>query len=508
MRNLINAAVAGDAPGFWNGVLLFAVLIIVLVVFQAVRRFAQEHCRALIENTLKRRLFSNLVHGDVLQVQGVHTGEWANRFASDTQTVADGVVTIVPAVAGMAVQLFGSLLLLSIMLPGALWILVPVALAAILLTYRFRRSLKVQHKAICEADGRLRSFFIERLGSLAVIKSFLQEDETAREADGLMEDHYAARMRRNRLSNMCNTGFAVAMRGIYLLAVVYCGYGILQRTLSYGTLVAAIQLVGQVQSPLANITGCVPKIAALIGSAERLMEADEIREQVVVHDLECGDCTCQFAGLEFKNVYFEYPRSSEGATTVACPDLLVKKGEFVALAGPSGGGKSTTLRLMMALHPPTGGRCSVLLKDGGAEPLTPAWRSLFAYVPQGNQLLSGTIRDVVAFGNEEAACRDDDIRAALYVACADFVWDLPDGMDTMLGEGGLGLSEGQMQRIAVARAVFANRPILLLDEATSSLDSANERRLLENLRAMTDKTVVIVTHRPAALEVCDRVVNF
>ena len=167
----------------------------------------------------------------------------------------------------------------------------------------------------------------------------------------------------------------------------------------------------------------------------------------------------------------------------------------MVFTGPSGCGKSTLLKLLMCLYPLDSGQRFLSTKTGN-QPLTPAWKSLFAYVPQGNQLLSGSIRSIVAFGDEDRAQDGNAIYNALKIACADdFVRRLENGLDTVLGERGAGLSEGQMQRIAIARAVYSNHPILLLDEATSALDEATALRLLNNLRKMTDKTVILVTHR-------------
>lgn len=189
-------------------------------------------------------------------------------------------------------------------------------------------------------------------------------------------------------------------------------------------------------------------------------------------------------------------------------DLTIRKGEYIAFTGPSGCGKSTVLKLLMCLYPlDVGSR--TLETTSGTQLLTASWRSLFAYVPQGNQLLSGTIRDIISFGDLRKAQDDAGILRALRIACAeDFVQKLEKGLDTMLGEHGQGLSEGQMQRIAIARAVFSEHPILMLDEATSALDEATARQLLENLRRMTDKTVLLVTHRPNQTEFFDRVLSF
>lgn len=189
-------------------------------------------------------------------------------------------------------------------------------------------------------------------------------------------------------------------------------------------------------------------------------------------------------------------------------NLEIPKGSCVSLTGPSGCGKSTILKLMMALYQIDGGE-RILKTTDAMIPLTAMWRRMFAYVPQGNQLMSGTIREIITFRNEQQMNEEERIEQALRIAdAADFVSQLPDGIDTVLGEQGTGLSEGQMQRIAIARAVFADNPIMMLDESTSALDEQTEKNVLANLRSMTDKTIVIVTHRKAVLEICDWEIQF
>jgi ATP-binding cassette subfamily B protein len=196
---------------------------------------------------------------------------------------------------------------------------------------------------------------------------------------------------------------------------------------------------------------------------------------------------------------------------VVLKDISVEigKGQYVAFTGHSGCGKSTVLKLLMCIYKLDGGRRYITDRAGNTEDLSARFHRLFAYVPQGNQLMSGTIREVVCFADKSELHNDERINNSLKIACAyEFVSELDDGVDTLLGERGTGLSEGQMQRIAIARAIYSKCPILLLDEATSALDEATERKVLENLKNMTDKTVVIVTHRPAALDICDRILQF
>ena len=528
LRSLVNAAVEGQQSALLANVILFAAISVGVLVLQSVRRYLQERARSTFENALRQRFLDTVLHADLSRVQATHTGEWMSRLTTDARTVAEGAVSVVPSVAGMAVQLVGSFVLLAAMVPQVAWLLIPGAVVFMAVTLGFRRVLKRLHRRIREADGRVRSFLTECLGSLLVVKSFGREAAVEEISAGLLEGYRAARMRRNHFSNLCNVGFGAAVRAAYLLAVAYCGYGILRGTVSYGTFVGALQLVGQVQGPIANITGCVPRYFAMTASAERLMEAEELPSDGAS---ACADACVvaperlrEFAGIELAGASCRYVPAApaaepdapvrlatevpEGGRVVVCPDMRIGRGEFVALTGPSGCGKSTSLKLMMALCPLEAGSCSVLLEGGAREPLTAAWRGLFAYVPQGNHLMSGTIREAVTFGDVSAPDCDERVRAALRVACADFVDALPGGLNTRLGEGGCGLSEGQVQRLAIARAVYTDRPVLLLDEVTSSLDPATERQVLQNLRALEDKTVVVVTHRPAALEVCTRQVEF
>jgi ATP-binding cassette subfamily B protein len=280
--------------------------------------------------------------------------------------------------------------------------------------------------------------------------------------------------------------------------------------MSYGTFTAVLQLINQVQNPITNLSGFLPRYYAMLASADRLIEAEQFVEDdrtPAVADVE-RFYREEFRGLQLKDACFTYRIGRESPQLLNGLDLTIRKGEYVAFTGPSGCGKSTVLKLLMCLYPLDSGARNVMSTTGDL-PLTAGWRGLYAYVPQGNQLMNGTIRDVVTFGEQDAADKDEAIYRALEIACADqFVRELPDGLDTMLGERGAGLSEGQMQRIAVARAIYSDRPVLLLDEATSALDDATEKQLLKNLRAMTDRTVIIVTHRSAVLDVTDTEIRF
>lgn len=507
LRDMIDSAVAQNWRSFASYALLFVGVIVVQLVLRMLDRWFKEHASSTLENRLKQRLFSMLMERDYAAVTAMHSEEWMNRLVSDTQIAANGVVSIVPEASGMIVMLFSAVGAALWMLRAVAWIALPVGAAIVVMVYVFRKKLKSLHKAIREADGALRITLSERLAELILVRTFQREADVQKQAEEAMERHRAARLRKNRYSCAANLMYGLFMRGAYAAAAIYCGIGILNGTLSYGTFVAILQLVGQIQTPFANLSSYLPQYYAMIASAERLMEAetfakdcDTPRKSTAEIDTYYRDA---FERVEMDRLSFTYRPTDERAHAVVFRELCaeISKGETVVLTGESGGGKSTLLKLLLCLYAPDEGTIR-LVDQNGTQPLTAAYRGLFAYVPQGNRMYSGTIRSLLTFG--DTSISDEAIKNALTVACADFVWELENGVETVLGERGSGLSEGQLQRLSIARAMLSEHPILLLDEATSALDEATEAELLKHLRSMTDRTVLIVTHRKKALEIADR----
>jgi len=522
LRNIVDSASDHNESGFWHYVMLIIILVAARLGVRAVIRWLNELSCSTFENIFKNRLVKNIMYKDFAHVSALHSGEWLNRMTNDTVVVANSYVDILPGLIGMVVKMFSALIMIIALDNRFALIIIPGGIILVILTYAFRKVLKKMHKEVQESDGKLRIFLQERIGSLMIIRSFAAEKQTEDEAFELMNNHKHSRMKKNRFSNFCNIGFGAAMNSMYLFGACYCGYGILTDTISYGTLTAITQLISQIQSPFANITGYLPKYYAMIASAERLMEIEAFEDESTENPLQLDE-VCRYYSNNFKSfglsdvdfTYFASGDKMENLSKERMPvvlkniSLTINKGEYLAFTGHSGCGKSTVLKLLMCIYKLDRGERFVIDSDGKKDLLSPKWHRLFAYVPQGNQLMSGTIRDVIAFSDKSRSQNDTEIMNALKIACADdFIDELENGIDTLLGERGTGLSEGQMQRIAVARAIFSNSPILLLDEATSALDENTEKRLLENLRSMTDKTVVIVTHRPAALKICDRIMSF
>ena len=500
-RAIVDSAVGKDADTFRENVLLAIGLVVVSLAVSALIRWLNELAKSDLENTYKRRLLDNILIKDYASVSSTHTAEWLNRLTNDTTVVANGMVEILPGLVGMFVRLISALVMIIYLDPWFAYVFIPGGIAMVGLTYAFRGVLKRLHKSIQESDGDLRIFLQERISNLMVIKAFSAEEHVSEGAQKAMLQHKTARLRRNRFSNVANIGFGAAMQGMYLIGVIYCAHGIMEGTISYGTLTAVMELIGQIQGPFANISGYLPRFYAMTASAERLMEAEDYQDEGWTADREAIRDYYEhaFHALGLRNASFAYASASDDTVPVILENLTleIRKGETIAFCGHSGCGKSTVLKLLMCMYPLDAGQRYIDERE-----LTSYFRRLFAYVPQGNALMNGTIKDIVAFAEEADDAR---LKRALTLACAnDFVEDI----DEELGERGSGLSEGQMQRLAIARALYADAPILLLDESTSALDEETEQRLLENLRSMTDKTVIIVTHRKAALSICDRVLEF
>ncbi len=517
LSHLVDGAVSGDNVKFRYAAVGFILLVAGQIILRAVNRYLEESAKASLENSFKERLYENLFQREYARVTATHSGEWVNRLTSDTQVVADAMAQIVPGITGMMVKMFGALIAILYYLPSFGYLLIPGGVILILLTYVFRSKLKILHKKVQEADGGLRVFLQESIESMMVVRAYGKESETFLQMADKMEVHKKSRLNRMKFSNICNIGFGAAMQGAYVLGAIVCGYGILIGTMSYGNLMAVMQLIGQIQTPFANITGYLPKFYAMLASAERLMEIEVYEMGMDMEDYHSLEDIQQFYQNELKAICMEEgefcyktfgEENAQRPITLHDIDLRINKGEYIALMGPSGCGKSTILKVLLSLYKLEKGQLYMETNKKCNIELTAKYRKLFAYVPQGNALMSGNLREVVTFADASGMRNEEDIWRALTIACADvFVKELPEGLDTVLGERGIGMSEGQMQRIAIARAIYSGNPILLFDESTSALDEQTEAKLLSNLRNLTDKTVIIVTHRPAALKICDKIVQ-
>ena len=512
MKGIVDSAVAQNKAGFVKGLGSFGLLMLTLLFLRILLRQMEEATRSGMENRLKAKLFEKLLQKDYESVNALHSEEWMNRMTSDTAVCAGGMTDILPGFLGLLVRLVGALGMVLVLQRGLAYILIPGGVVFMGITLILRKYLKAYHKKVQEKDGAVRVFVQEHISSMLILRTFGVEQEALQGADRELREYRKARMKKALVSNFCNTGFSVAINGMYLLGLGYCGFGIVNGTVSYGTLTAILQLIGQLQTPLAGISGFVPRFYATLASGERLMEVESFKETDTKNVKSAEEAKQIYENrlreIRLDKVAFDYHKEKEDFQVLQEVSLRVQKGDYVAITGTSGCGKSTLLKLLMGIYEPKSGKIEALLEDGSTMPIFDLKR-LFAYVPQGNYLMSGTIREIVTFGKEkETKDHTLTVEQALQLACGEFVFELPEGLETVLGEKGAGLSEGQMQRIAIARALYTDAPVLIMDESTSALDGATEIALLQNLKQLKNKTVFIVTHRPEALRICNREVEF
>ena len=505
MRRAIDCAVSGQMTAFYQSAIGIAILIFMQIGLRALNRFVEDDTKAVIDNRLRQKTFHGILKSEYGDVKEYHTGELMNRITSDVSIITDGAVTLLPSILSMVVRIVGILLVMRTIEPWFVVVFLAGGILVAALSVVPRKFQKRLHKRVQEADGEVRSFLQESLESLLVIHAFGCEEKIEAENEDKMKNHRKVRRTRSNVYNLFGSGLRFLMQCGYLFGFAWCGIGILEGRITYGTLTAVLQLIGQIQTPFANMGSTFPKYASMLASAERLMEITEkaskeernargTREEVYE----------KLESISFEQVSFAYDYDRP---VLQNESFSVKKGEFAALIGSSGIGKSTIMKLLLSVYQPNEGEIKVQLQDETIA-LKDLPKGMFAYVPQGNYLMSGPIWKVVGFAEKSDTIDRDKVEEACKVACAhEFIMELPNGYDTVLGERGDGLSEGQMQRIAVARAVYSGCPILLLDEATSALDADTERRMISSLKEMSDYTVFLVTHRRDVWELCDRVLE-
>jgi len=507
LQQVVDSATGQNDKSLGVSLAYFAGLILLTIALQAIVRYLSEKTKARLEKTFRQRLFSQLLSRDYAGVCATHTGEWMNRMTSDVNVVINGVTQIVPDFSGSMIRILSAAAALTLMVPGLVIALLSGGIAIAVVSLAFRKKLKIYHSKIQTADGKVRSFLQESMQGLPVIHSFNREDGMQESAAALMDEHMRIRLKRMHFVNFCNVVIRSALQGAQFLGVALCGWMILQGQITYGSMSAILHLVSQLESPLAGISKYIPQYYSMIASAERLMEPESYEKDAEETPKQAEEIRefyqNDFVALHLDDVSFAY-RDNEKVRVLDSVSFTLKKGASLAITGESGCGKSTLLKLLLGLYKSNQGEVSLETVSGERIALDTGYRSLFAYVPQGNLLFSGTVREMLSFSDKTLMHDDEKLWNALRVAAADeIIAQRPEGLDAVLGEGGRGFSEGQIQRLAIARAILFERPILLFDEATSSLDEETERKVLNNIKEMTDYTVILVTHKEASRTACD-----
>ena len=538
-RAVIDQAVAGNVDGLLASAAVLAGVIIAQLVLRLAINSTQERIRARFALELRKSLLGSIFAARFGNVLRFHSGELSNRMFSDVQVVSNGVATIIPSFVSMLMQLVFAIAVLALISPPMVALFAVAALLSFVLARTLRGRLKALHKTVQEKEGAVRVFLQEALEHQLVIRSFGAQPATSARADALQEDHFAAQMRRRGYSIAANASFSFFFNALYAVALTWCAFELLHGTMSYGTLMAVLQLVARIQAPVSSLSGMLPQLYQALASAERLMEVAKLPHSEGCLPVTAKEFYQRLSGVRMRDLAFSYDdEEAEGAAVSAggmeapsgeetvsltCADVFVPKGSFVVVEGPSGSGKSTLFKLLLGAYDADGfayelaegaaTSAAAALSAGAPLADAPAGATTtvsscaasqvppgaFAYVPQDNFLFAGSIRENVAFATPDAT--EDQVEHACEVACAwEFVEELPLGLDTTIGEHGQGLSQGQLQRLAIARAVCSGAPIMVLDEVTSALDDATEAAVLANIASLPGKTIFVAAHRAKARE--------
>ena len=452
-----------------------------------------------VRNRMRLRFFARLLRCDWLHLQRHHTGDLTNRLEGDVSNITGLMTETVPAALVVFVQLalsFALLFHMSPMLAISVLIILPVCLVVSQIYVRRMRRL---NRDVRDSDSRIQSVLQESLQHKELIKSLEQNSSTEKQLTELQEKLHSQVTSRTKFSIGAFTLIQLGFAGGYLVAFLWGVASLRDGVITYGTMAAYLQLVGLIQRPTMDLSRYIPGIVSSLTAAERLYELEDIplEEQGKAIMLKST------AGVRFKNVTFSYEKESRTILKDFSYDF--PPNSCTAIVGETGAGKTTLIRLLIALVNPTKGSIEIY-SSGERHSSSTLTRRNFVYIPQGNSLVSGSIRENLLMGNPEAT--EEDIKRALHVACAEFVNELPEGLDSAVTEKGGGFSEGQAQRIAIARSILRPGSILILDEITSALDEATEQEMLRRLtESQIGKTLIFVTHRPEVIKYCTQVLR-
>ena len=498
-RGLIDSAVGRDGRQFLFNAILISGAVLTIRLCGLISGLLSAKTGAELLRDLRTMVLRRLLHKQYAELDGFHSGELVNRMFSDVGIVRNGIMEAVPAIVSMAVGFAGAAVLLIRMDWRFILLMLAGGLLGLILIAAFHKPMTSRHKAAQESEGRLHAALQELLENLRLVKASGTEKRMEGRTEDRQQAFLAAQLRKGRFSVSMNNSISLVFQLSWLFCMLWGCYGIYCGRLTYGMLAAILQLLGQIQGPFSKAAGVADQLYGTISSAERLKELLDLpEEEPVPADDSVPDR--EFREIRLCGVDFSYGRRAEPVLKQV--NLTIRAGEFAAVTGASGSGKSTLFQLLLGIYQPVGGELKFCFADGKEMAVSRSTRGLFAYVPQGNTLFSGTLRENLTMFTDSAS--DEEILQAARLACLDrFLAELSDGLDTVIGERGIGLSEGQAQRVAVARALLSRAPILLLDECTSALDEKTETELLRNIASLRGKTCLIVTHRRAALEICN-----
>lgn len=445
---------------------------------------------------IRKQIYEKIIHSHWMDVKKYHTGDLMTRLTSDAGNVADGIIGTIPSIIQLIVELllvFITLFSYSPLLACFALLVAPVAAVS---SWWFGRKLKRLQVKVQESEAAYRSFLQESLANLLIVKAFANEEYSTQRLTQLREERFGWVYGRTKMGLISSTAMSMSFQVGYIVAFAYGAIQISRKAITYGTMSVFLTLVNRVQAPVMGLAQQIPRVVSILASAGRIMELQELP----LEEKEEEPLAVVQAGVDVSGLTFGYTQDN----VLENVSLHIAPGEFVAVIGESGIGKTTLIRIIMSFMSNIQGSVTFYNEKGETQKANAATRNFIAYVPQGNTLFSGTVRENIRMGNLNAT--EEEMNEALKLAAAyDFVQELPKGIDTVIGERGHGLSEGQAQRIAIARAFVKKAPFLILDEATSSLDEATEQEVIRGLQRLTPRpTCLVITHRKSILKYCDR----
>ncbi len=447
---------------------------------------------------IRADVYRRTLAGPWNKITAFHTGDLTTRLNNDINEVANGIADIIPTGFYLIVRLILSFCVLYQYEPMLALTILIVGPAGVLTSVIFGGKLRDYQKALMDNESAYRGFIQESAANITSVKAFEWEGRCADTLDSLRDSRFTVLRKRSLTSMYIRLGTNGLFSFGYVLAFGWGVYRLFHGDITYGTMSVFLALASQIQGSLLSLPQLIPKGANVLASAGRVMELDAMEQEPREETQRLKGAV----GIRMENVSFAY----KGDPVLRSLSLDMEPGTRVGLVGESGAGKTTIARLMLGLVTADEGEALLYDTNGGRQPLGAGTRTYFSYVAQGNTLLSGTVRDNLLMGNPDAT--EAEMNAALTTAEAAFVLDLPKGLDTVLTERGGTVSEGQAQRIAIARALLRHRPILILDEATSALDFNTEQAVIHNLRHTTlGMTCVVISHRAPLLDLCDQCIH-
>ena len=502
-KSLVDVASGVGEGGARELVLLGCAMVLTIllrIAFQSCISYVESKAEIKIANSLRQREFDKLMHLKSDYRKHWHSGDLVNRMQSDVSAVASSIGRVIPNLTGAVLKFsaaFAYMLVLEARLAWLLVLVIPVGVFGGRFVLRRTRALTL---AVREGDGKVQSHVQESVQHLPVIQGLEYGANSSSELEMIQDDFYSKIMRRTRFSIVARILTALAFSLGYAIAFLWGVRGIWLGSVSFGLMTAFLQLVGQIQRPLLEMSEQLPSLFHCSASIDRLMEIEAMPGE------EEGEALMMdgIAGVRLENLSFHYPDGEEMIFDDFSHDF--KPGSRTAVIGETGIGKSTLIKLLMSLLQADSGKITLYDLKGDCAEVSSRTRCNMVYVPQGNTLFSGSIRENLLMGKPDAD--ESQMREALHRAAADFVDRMPEGLDSQCFEAGGGLSEGQAQRIAIARALLRPGSILLLDEFSSALDPETEELLLERLNdGSSDKTMIFITHRERVADYCDSILR-